>query len=121
MALLKIKQIENLENQLNAKAGTDHAHVASEIISGVFAAARIPTLAQSKISGLVAGVSDFETRIATLESAGGGGGGGGVTLSVDGSENSPISEIRFDSRGGQLSFHSDSGTLYVRADFGGFE
>src|SRR5699024_5032337 len=54
----------------------DHKHDAADIDSGTLAAARIPNLAQSKVTGLVAALEEkagtadltaLETRIAALE------------------------------------------------------
>ena len=42
----------------------EHKHDASDIISGTLAAGRIPTIAQSKVTGL----TDLVTRLETLES-----------------------------------------------------
>ena len=42
----------------------DHKHDASDITSGTLAAGRIPTIAQSKVTGL----TDLVTRLETLES-----------------------------------------------------
>lgn len=56
----------------------DHAHAADDVSSGTFAAARIPTLAQSKVTGLTAaldGKADaadlaaLVSRVEALESA----------------------------------------------------
>lgn len=48
-------------------AAVSHTHAAGDITSGTFSAARIPTLATSKVSGLQAILDDFEARIAALE------------------------------------------------------
>ena len=40
------------DNLLSAKASTSHTHAATDVTSGTFADARIPSLAISKISGL---------------------------------------------------------------------
>lgn len=48
-------------------AAASHTHAAGDITSGTFSAARIPTLATSKVSGLQAILDDFEARIAALE------------------------------------------------------
>ena len=45
----------------------DHKHAAGDIDSGTLDAARIPTLAQSKITGLAAKITEIEGRIAALE------------------------------------------------------
>ena len=42
----------------------EHKHDASDITSGTLAAGRIPTIAQSKVTGL----TDLVTRLETLES-----------------------------------------------------
>lgn len=50
----------------------DHKHDAADIESGTLAAGRIPTLAQSKITGLAALVTridTLETKVAALEDA----------------------------------------------------
>ena len=44
----------------------DHTHAAGDI-TGTLAAARIPSLAQSKITGLEAKITEIEGRIAALE------------------------------------------------------
>lgn len=66
----------------NGIADADHQHDASDIASGTFAAARIPTLAQSKVTGLqaaldgkqdsgdyatTAALAALEARVAALE------------------------------------------------------
>lgn len=57
----------------------EHTHAADDVSSGTFAAARIPTLAQSKVTGLsaaldgkadAADLAALEARVAALESPG---------------------------------------------------
>ena len=45
----------------------DHKHAAGDIDSGTLDAARIPTLAQSKITGLAAKITELEGRLDALE------------------------------------------------------
>ena len=45
----------------------DHKHAAGDIDSGTLDAARIPTLAQSKITGLAAKIAELEGRLDALE------------------------------------------------------
>lgn len=46
--------LDAVEVALAAKAASDHKHAAADVTSGTFDAARIPTLAIGKISGLTA-------------------------------------------------------------------
>lgn len=57
----------------------DHTHAADDVSSGTFAAARIPTLAQSKVTGLTAALDEkadaadlaaLAARVEALETAG---------------------------------------------------
>lgn len=47
----------------------EHQHDAADITSGTLAAARIPAVAQSKVTGLAAKLADFEDRLKALEAA----------------------------------------------------
>ena len=134
MALLKIKQIEGLQNALNGKSASSHTHAASNITSGVFSSARIPslptsritsgtfvdaripTLQQSKISGLVNQSTNFETRIKFLESNF----SAPANLSVDGSEPTAVTNISFDTKAGNLTIQGNGGALTLNAKFVSF-
>ena len=60
-------ETETLSIDDSGYAAASHTHAAGDITSGTFSAARIPTLATSKVSGLQAILDDFEARIAALE------------------------------------------------------
>lgn len=50
-------------------APASHEHAADDVSSGTFAAARIPSLAISKITGLQAKITEIEGRLDELEAA----------------------------------------------------
>jgi len=58
---------ENVQDKPSEFPPEDHTHSAGDVDSGTFAVARIPDLAQSKISGLEARLSDIEDRLEALE------------------------------------------------------
>lgn len=68
-----IANVTGLQGALDGKqasgsyAAASHTHSAGDVDSGTFAVARIPDLAQSKISGLEARLSDIEDRLDALE------------------------------------------------------
>ena len=86
--------IASLQGLLDGKADDEHKHAAADVTSGTFDAARIPTLEQSKVSGLSAALNGkqdagnyatadqveakadqtaldaLEARVSTLEGAG---------------------------------------------------
>jgi len=73
--------IASLQGLLDGKAESEHTHAAADITSGTLAAARIPALDISKVTGLQAaldGKADdgdltaLDTRVAALEAAAGG-------------------------------------------------
>lgn len=49
-------------------AAGDHSHAAADVSSGTFAAARIPALAISKVTGLQAALDALSDRLDALES-----------------------------------------------------
>lgn len=64
------------QSKAEAAAPADHGHDAGDVTSGVFAAGRIPSVAQSKVNGLsgalaakadTADLDALESRIAALE------------------------------------------------------
>lgn len=70
--------IASLQGLLDGKAESVHKHAAADVTSGTFAAARIPSLDISKVSGLQAALdgkvddgelSALDTRVAALEAA----------------------------------------------------
>lgn len=61
--------IADAHSTADAAAPASHNHAAGDVTSGTFTAARIPTLAQSKVTGLEAALQDLEGRIAALEAA----------------------------------------------------
>lgn len=68
--------VSSLEDALAGKAETGHKHSASDISEGTLAAARIPSIAQSKVTGLAGALdakadadalSALEGRVTALE------------------------------------------------------
>ncbi len=55
--------VTGLSDSLGGKANASHTHAASAINSGVLDAARIPTLPQSKVTGLTSALSEIESRL----------------------------------------------------------
>lgn len=60
-----------LTDGLAGKADTSHTHAAGDVTSGTFTAARIPTLAQSKVSGLADALTDLDRVAAHVADADG--------------------------------------------------
>lgn len=58
--------ILDLESVVEGKADVSHTHAAGDI-TGTLAAARIPNLAQSKVTGLEARLDAIESRLDSLE------------------------------------------------------
>lgn len=58
---------EDVENKPSEFPPTSHTHAAGDVSSGTFAAARIPSLAVSKITGLQDKIDEIEGRLDALE------------------------------------------------------
>lgn len=67
-ALDHIEQgISNASSTADGAAPASHTHVAADVTSGTFTAARIPDIAQSKVTGLEARLTAIEGRLTALE------------------------------------------------------
>lgn len=58
---------EDVENKPSEFPPASHTHAAGDVTSGTFAAARVPSLAISKITGLQGIIDDLTSRIEALE------------------------------------------------------
>lgn len=59
--------LSDAANVADSAAPASHTHAAGDVDSGTFSAARIPSLAISKVSGLQGIIDDLTARVEALE------------------------------------------------------